>query len=128
MQPRDYALEFVGAADNDLYVVDRLIGDQAAPDTMVGFHSQQAAEKLLKAVLVRRGVHFPKTHSLAYLIDLVTSSGTPVPTNLQELVGLQPFAVLLRYEPSPVISGFDRQRTRQLLGELRAWATAEAST
>jgi len=35
------------------------------------FHAQQAAEKSIKAVLIFRGVDFPKVHSLTRLIDLL---------------------------------------------------------
>jgi hypothetical protein len=35
------------------------------------FHSQQAAEKYLKAYLVLRDITFKKTHSLVYLLDLL---------------------------------------------------------
>ena len=35
------------------------------------FHAQQAVEKGIKAVLVFRGVEFPKSHGLARLIDLL---------------------------------------------------------
>ncbi|HEC02797.1 MAG TPA: HEPN domain-containing protein [Phycisphaerales bacterium] len=39
---------------------------------IVCFHCQQCAEKYLKALLVYLGVHFPKTHDLRLLLDLVT--------------------------------------------------------
>jgi len=35
------------------------------------FHAQQAVEKSVKAVLVLRGVEFPKIHSLPRLMDLL---------------------------------------------------------
>jgi len=39
---------------------------------IVCFHCQQCAEKYLKALLVYLGVHFPNTHDLRLLLDLVT--------------------------------------------------------
>jgi HEPN domain-containing protein len=38
---------------------------------MLCFHAQQAAEKAVKAVLIHHGVEFPRTHSIARLMDLV---------------------------------------------------------
>ena len=37
----------------------------------VGFHAQQAAEKFIKAFLVRHQVEFPKSHNVALLRQLV---------------------------------------------------------
>ncbi len=44
--------------------------DSAIADEILGFHAQQAAEKMLKAVLACQGIEFPFTHRLADLIDL----------------------------------------------------------
>lgn len=46
-----------------------------APVEIFGFHAQQVAEKLLKAVLVAAGTTSSQTHQLAELIDLVSDSG-----------------------------------------------------
>jgi HEPN domain-containing protein len=43
---------------------------------IVSFHCQQCAEKYLKALLLYRGVTFPRTHDLRLLLDLV-SLGRP---------------------------------------------------
>lgn len=127
MQPHEYALEFMGAADDDLYMADAVIRDPAAPDSGIGFHLQQAAEKLLKAVLANRDVHFQRSHDLKYLFEQVALSGTPAPSELLELRILSPFAAPLRYIPSRGIRSFDRQHMWQLVDELRAWALAEVS-
>ena len=37
---------------------------------IIAFHCQQAVEKYLKALLVRRQVEFPKTHDIAKLLVL----------------------------------------------------------
>lgn len=39
------------------------------------FHLQQCAEKLLKAVLSKKEVNYPKVHDLEVLIDLLTDKG-----------------------------------------------------
>jgi hypothetical protein len=35
------------------------------------FHAQQAAEKSIKAVLIDRGVSFPRTHNIRTLLELI---------------------------------------------------------
>lgn len=44
-------------ADNDLLNIDNNLSATTIPWDTVCFHSQQAAEKLLKALLVSRGEH-----------------------------------------------------------------------
>jgi len=63
----------------------------------VCFHAQQAAEKAIKAVLVSRGVDFPKTHDIAKLLTLVGDVGVTVPEDIAAAAGLTDYAVLTRY-------------------------------
>jgi len=60
------------------------------------FHAQQAAEKALKAVLVARGMPFPRTHSIGMLVDLLPE-GISVPGELQHAASLTDYAVISRY-------------------------------
>jgi HEPN domain-containing protein len=48
-------------------------------DGPIGFHYQQAVEKLLKAVLADRDVDFPKTHDLVRLLRLARAEENEVP-------------------------------------------------
>lgn len=61
------------------------------------FDCEQAVEKSLKGLLVHRGVPFPKTHSIAYLIELLEDSGLDVPDEIKESVLLTAYAVGVRY-------------------------------
>ena len=119
----DEARRLLAKAGEDEYVLDRLLGDAAAPEAVVGFHAQQAAEKLLKAALFLAGVAPPRTHNLAQLADLAASSGLKLPTECEALRWLTPYAVLYRYEGD---AGEDeerlaRQEVRENLRRLRAW-------
>lgn len=60
------------------------------------FHAQQAAEKSLKAVLILRGIPFPKTHNLAVLLDVLpdTLQGRD---DIAESLSLTQYAVDTRY-------------------------------
>jgi len=60
------------------------------------FHAQQAAEKSLKAVLVKTGVSFPKVHSIERLIDLLPPSVSRVPV-LIAAAKLTGYATTFRY-------------------------------
>jgi len=65
------------------------------------FEAQQAAEKAIKAVLVCRGVVFPKTHVISELITLLQQSGLEVPERVRESAVLTPYAILTRYPGFP---------------------------
>lgn len=65
----DYVGMLVSKAAQDEYVLDVLLDDPLAPEEVFGFHAQQAAEKLLKALLAAAQVEFPFTHRLEELIE-----------------------------------------------------------
>ena len=52
-------------------------------DEIVGFHCQQAAEKLLKAALSDLSVRFRKTHDLGALLSLLAEAGQRLPAELE---------------------------------------------
>lgn len=60
------------------------------------FHAQQAAEKSIKAVLIFRGVDFPKVHSLTRLIDLLPADIQRT-SFLVESVRLTVYTTVFRY-------------------------------
>lgn len=61
------------------------------------FQAQQASEKALKALLLQRGVRFPRTHSLAVLISLLEQADEPVPAHIRDATRLTDYAVEARY-------------------------------
>jgi len=69
----------------------------------VGFHAQQAIEKLMKAVLVKRGVTPRKTHDLDVLASELNAAGVVLSIPTVELVRLSLAAVHARY-PGTVIT------------------------
>jgi HEPN domain-containing protein len=95
-------------------------------DDIVGFHCQQAVEKMLKALLAERDVHYEKTHNLRYLIELLARHGLPMPGDLHEVVALSPYAVRLRYASPQPGGKLDRQWARDLIGRVREWAEAQS--
>jgi len=98
---QEQVLLLLSKAAEDEYVLDRLVDDEDAPDSVYGFHAQQATEKLLKAALARAGVEYPFTHRLVELIDLSADSGIELPSVFEDLRDLTPFAVEFRYGAIP---------------------------
>jgi HEPN domain-containing protein len=60
------------------------------------FHAQQAAEKALKAVLLRRGIAFPRTHDIEVLLNLLPAV-VEVTADVEEARVLTQYAVVTRY-------------------------------
>ena len=63
--------QWMHKADQDIRAAASLLADDPPLLYPSCFHSQQAAEKYLKALLVRSQVDFPKTHDIQEILDLV---------------------------------------------------------
>jgi HEPN domain-containing protein len=61
------------------------------------FDAQQAAEKAIKAVLLRKGVTFPYVHDLARLLTLLEETGEEIPESVRQAEDLTRYAVVTRY-------------------------------
>ena len=85
-------------AEQDLKVVSKWRSDPDIAEEIIGFHAQQSAEKMLKAVLTYKEVEYPFTHRLADLIDLIRDNDLPFSEQLEEIRYLTPFAVEFRYQ------------------------------
>ncbi len=64
------------------------------------FHSQQCAEKYLKAILVSQDIEFPKTHDLLILNTLCADAGIFTGFAKEDLGRLSGYAVHTRYPGS----------------------------
>ena len=66
------AREWIAKAENDLKnAANTLKMEEDCPTDTVCFHAQQCAEKYLKALLVWKGIPFPKTHDLPSLMAIL---------------------------------------------------------
>ena len=72
-------------------------GDIELDLDVIFFHLQQAAEKLLKALLSFRQVNFPKIHDLEELINLIHHHSISVQLDSEKLIDLGDYAVEGRY-------------------------------
>lgn len=125
MTPHDRALELIRLAKRDENAAHVLQADASIAAATIGFHYQQAAEKLLKALLAERNIDFPRTHDLAGLLELVESAGFRVPVAENELDTLTPFAVTFRYETDEESERLDQAQAETLVRQLREWVEGE---
>src|SRR5713101_374662 len=83
---------------------DRLTAEQillgAGPYDTACFHTQQAVEKYLKAVLAQAGQPIPRTHFLEDIYDQCLAGAPGLILDRHELSALTPYAVQLRYDNS----------------------------
>ena len=61
------------------------------------FHAQQCVEKALKGLLSHLNISFPRTHVIEVLLDLLSTSGIEIPTDIDEAFTLTQYATQTRY-------------------------------
>ena len=121
MKRREQALLFLRKAAQDEALLDTVLESDSVSDEVIGFHCQQAAEKILKALLSDLGAAFHKTHELGALMDSLARSGAPLPGEFENLDALTPFGAVYRYDDYDGTKSLNRAETRALLKSLRAW-------
>lgn len=123
--PSPEQLEVAGVllerAESDLRAAKTLADDPTMGDDVVGFHTQQAVEKSLKVGLVAKGIDFPKTHDLDFLLNLAAKSGLDVTDELTASRWLSPWAAEFRYDNPPTPS-LERDDALSAASTALAWA------
>jgi HEPN domain-containing protein len=104
----EQALRFLRKAEADLALLDEVLPAARVSPDIIGFHCQQAAEKLLKALLSERGIAFPRTHNLQHLLDLLADAGHELPLELCTIDELTPYGTVFRYDDPEDSAAFDR--------------------
>ncbi|WP_255121054.1 HEPN domain-containing protein [Synechococcus lacustris] len=89
-----------------------------------GFLAQQTLEKLLKAFLVFRSKEPPRSHSLQRLLQELAECDQVV-LLAPELLELDDFAVLARYDSEPTPLPAERRKILELLEELQVQLLAQ---
>ncbi len=105
MTPSDQAKLLLRKAAQDMAVLNKLIDDREISDETLGYHAQQAAEKLIKALLASKGHPYPRSHNIGLLLDLLQSHGIPLPERFDEVDALTPFGTVFRYDDFPSVRG-----------------------
>jgi len=90
--------EWVAKAEGDFATAGREIRARKSPNyDAVCFHSQQCAEKYLKAVLQASSKHIPKIHFLLELVALILKIDTSYELLRADLEALEDYSVRYRY-------------------------------
>jgi HEPN domain-containing protein len=125
MKRREQAFLLLRKAGQDEALLDEVLASESVGDEVIGFHCQQAAEKMLKALLSDLGVRFRKTHDIGWLMELIVDSGCPLPAEFAGVEDFTPFAVGYRYEDYEPGLPLDRDQARLKLRALRSWVEAK---
>ncbi len=116
---------WIRKAENDLLAADNNLASARIPYDVVCFHCQQAAEKLIKGVLVSLGAEPSRTHDLLALLETIRSlaaAEVPEPVT-SSCVVLNPYAVEIRYPDDDwTAEPEDAREARQAAETVRNWA------
>jgi HEPN domain-containing protein len=121
----EFVRAWLAKAEEDVRAAEAILAAELPFYGTASFHAQQAAEKALKAVLVRHQVEFDRTHNLARLLDLAEPVAPGVGVALAGATELTRFAAAIRYpltlqEPSRE----DARGHLALAREVLAWVAA----
>jgi HEPN domain-containing protein len=119
----DLAQVLARKAAGDEAALVKLADDHEVPDDVLGFHAQQAVEKLIKAVLANGGVEYPRVHDIAYLIVVLQDHGIEAPPDVPKLEALTPWGANLRYEEVREAT-LNRGEAVAAVEAVRRWAEA----
>src|SRR5260370_32573939 len=102
MRPPDKTLrslvaQWTAKGEQDFEAAAHLLEEGGRFADTIGFLSQQAAEKYLKAFLIFHRIEFPKTHDIHKLLLLVASADAAMAASLTDADLLTPFSVEVRY-------------------------------
>ena len=94
----DTVKEWIQKAERDYATAAREIAALEQPNyDAVCFHAQQCIEKLMKGLIIQRGIMPPKTHDLAYLSQFLAPVCPEWSWPLEDLRFLTRAAVAFRY-------------------------------
>jgi HEPN domain-containing protein len=111
---------WVRIAEEDLLTARNMLAlGKRSPFPVVAFHSQQCAEKYLKALLTLRSISFPRTHDLLELLRLIPRDAR-VRADPGNAAYLGRFAVETRYpgDDEPVTRA-DAKRAMRIALDIR---------
>jgi HEPN domain-containing protein len=127
MHEHEFAEKLIQKAVQDEFILKKLVDDPESPEEGIGFHAQQAVEKLIKAVLALNKVVFPRTHDLENLVKLIDQNNINRPKVLDQVGDLTPYAVEFRYDALPLDEEnyLDSSWVMKLVEETKQWTNKE---
>ena len=124
--PDSVSLAWLRRARSDLQLGRLALRSKGVLPEDACFHAQQCAEKALKALLLQRGIDFPRTHAIEVLLDLLKTQGGDIPTGVDEAFALSEYAVQTRYpgEWEPVTKA-EARRAIEMAALVLAWVEGQ---
>ncbi|MCX7012147.1 MAG: HEPN domain-containing protein [Candidatus Sumerlaeota bacterium] len=121
--PPDSPRAWLVRAKADLALAEAAVDAPRIQLEDICYHTQQAAEKAAKSVLLLRQGAIPRIHDLERLLDLCAQTGVSVPSQVRAASRLSDYASLTRYpgDYNPV----DRTEVQQAMETAQAvidWA------
>jgi HEPN domain-containing protein len=117
--------EWIAKAEGDFAIANReLVADEAPNHDAVCFHAQQCIEKLMKALLLVKGITPPRTHDLVYLAHLLTPHCPTLRLDTEDLATLTNGAVEFR-SPGHSASKREAVKAHSICKRLRSILLAE---
>jgi HEPN domain-containing protein len=92
-----YVKNWLTRADEDLKLVEILLGEKEVYPNPICFHAQQAVEKYLKGFLARHDLHVRKIHDLEILLDDIKNIDQSFEELRESAVFLNQFYIESRY-------------------------------
>ena len=91
------------------------------PLEIICYHCQQAIEKLLKGVLISKGVTIKKTHDLGLLAEMLKEYTEADEKYLEMCDDLTPYGVKIRYPQELFIEEYHVKKALEETQELYDW-------
>jgi HEPN domain-containing protein len=119
--PPDDPREWISRAKSNLAAARSVISGVYLEDLC--FDAQQAAEKGVKAVFIKRGETFPFSHDLDKLLRLLEKNGLKIPQYVNESQELTQYAHLTRYPGMAApVTRQEYRRAVRIAGAVLRWA------
>jgi len=121
----EFVRQWLLKAEEDLNAAKSLLTYGTTFLSTVCFHSQQAAEKFLKAYLTYCQVEFPKTHDIDEILDLIAPVNSSLSESLRDTIVLTNYGVSVRYPSEfPTVNGSDAKQAIQMAEKVRGMVLA----
>lgn len=122
MKNKELIQEWINFARMDFLTAKHLYGHMyPKPLEIICYHCQQSIEKLLKGVLISKGVTIKKTHDLGLLAEMLQEYETIDEKYLEMCDDLTPYGVKIRYPQELCIEEYHVTKALQETETLYEW-------
>lgn len=122
MQNKDIIQEWLQFAEMDFMTAKYLYTNMhPKPLEIICYHCQQAIEKLLKGVLISKGVTIKKTHDLGLLAEMLMDYFEVDEKYLEMCDDLTPYGVKIRYPQELSIEEYHVKKALEETELLYTW-------